>query len=325
MSGAILVLVEHFKGTVSEISFEMLGAARTLANGLQVPVRAVIIGQEAAVMAGRLGVADAVLAIEQDQADMPAPEVTVSLLKKILERQPASLVFIGGTNVSAGVGAKLSASLSIPFVNFCKGIRTEGPSVLFVSQLFGGKILADVRLPENSGVVSIYPGSFPPDAGKTDRTPAVEKMELAASPSNIRFLKFIEPEATDVDITKKEILIAVGRGIQSQDNIALAEELAELLKGAVCASRPVIDQGWLPLTRQVGKSGMIVKPKLYLASGISGAPEHVEGMKNAELAIAINTDANAPIFDVSKYGICGDCLEILPAVLEEIKAHKAAH
>jgi electron transfer flavoprotein alpha subunit len=117
----------------------------------------------------------------------------------------------------------------------------------------------------------------------------------------------------------------VGRGIQSQDNLPMAEELAELLKGAVCASRPVIDQGWLPLTRQVGKSGMIVKPKLYLAAGISGAPEHVEGMKNADVTIAINTDPNAPIFDVAKYGICGDALDILPALVEGIKTQKTKH
>jgi electron transfer flavoprotein alpha subunit len=127
-----------------------------------------------------------------------------------------------------------------------------------------------------------------------------------------------------MDITKQDVLVAVGRGIQNQDNLSLAEDLAQALGGAVCASRPVIDQGWLPLTRQVGKSGMIVKPKSYLALGISGAPEHVEGMKGSELIIAINTDPHAPIFDVAHYGICGDLLEVIPILTEKLKSRKGS-
>jgi electron transfer flavoprotein alpha subunit len=123
-----------------------------------------------------------------------------------------------------------------------------------------------------------------------------------------------------VDVSKVPLLIAVGRGIQNADNIPLAEELAETLGGAVCASRPVIDQGWLPLTRQVGKSGVTVKPKLYLALGISGAPEHVEGMKQSELIIAVNTDAKAPIFGLAHYGAVADAVEIIPLLTEQIRA-----
>jgi electron transfer flavoprotein alpha subunit len=121
-----------------------------------------------------------------------------------------------------------------------------------------------------------------------------------------------------VDITKAPILVGVGRGIQNADNMSLAEELAAALSGVVCASRPVIDQGWLPLTRQVGKSGMTVKPKLYLALGISGAPEHLEGMKQSELIVAVNTDPNAPIFSVAHYGAVVDALELLPLLTEEV-------
>lgn len=138
----------------------------------------------------------------------------------------------------------------------------------------------------------------------------------------MRFKKYIEPEAGDVDITQQDVLVAVGRGIQSQDNLALAEELAKALGGAVCGSRPVIDQGWLSLSRQVGKSGMTVKPKLYLALGISGAPEHVEGMKNSVLIIAINTDPRAPIFNFAHYGIVADALDVLPALTAAARARK---
>jgi electron transfer flavoprotein alpha subunit len=125
-----------------------------------------------------------------------------------------------------------------------------------------------------------------------------------------------------VDITQQAVLVGVGRGIQQQDNVGLAEELAQALGGAVCASRPVVDQGWLPTTRQVGKSGMTVKPKAYLALGISGAPEHQEGMKGSDLIIAVNTDAKAPIFDVAHYGVEVDVLDLLPALVEAVQARK---
>jgi electron transfer flavoprotein alpha subunit len=138
----------------------------------------------------------------------------------------------------------------------------------------------------------------------------------------VRFKKYIEPEAGDVDISQQEVLVAVGRGLQSQDNLELAEELAAALGGAVCGSRPVIDQGWLPLSRQVGKSGLTVKPKIYIAAGLSGAPEHVEGIKGSDLIIAINSDPRAPIFNVAHYGIVGDAAEVLPALAERVKAAK---
>ena len=140
----------------------------------------------------------------------------------------------------------------------------------------------------------------------------------------MRLKRYIDPEAGDVDLTKQDVLVAVGRGIQSRDNIALAEDLAKALGGAVAGSRPVIDQGWLPLSRQVGKSGLAVKPKLYVALGISGAPEHIEGMKDSGLIVAVNSDARAPIFNVAHYGIVGDVLETLPALTAAVEARKTA-
>jgi len=125
-----------------------------------------------------------------------------------------------------------------------------------------------------------------------------------------------------VDITQQEVLVAVGRGLQSKDNLALAEELANALGGAVCASRPVIDQGWLPLSRQVGKSGMTVKPKIYVALGISGAPEHIEGMKDSSTIIAVNSDPQAPIFNIAHYGVVGDVLDLIPVLTEEVRSRK---
>lgn len=324
MNGGIIVFVEQFKGEIAEISFEMLGVGRTIAETMKVPLFAFVMGKDVSALVPKLSAADTVLTMEHPQWEMPSVEVMAAAVKSAAEQKQAALILVAGTNVSSGVGTQLSVALKAPYINFCRALKVADGKLLFTSQLFGGKIFADVRLPAERGIVSIYPGSFPPDAGRKEGTPAVEKLTPTEAASKVVFKQFIEPDATDVDITKQNVLIAIGRGIQNQDNIPMAEELAGLLKGAVCASRPVIDQGWLPLTRQVGKSGMIVKPKFYLAAGISGAPEHVEGMKNAELTIAINTDPNAPIFDVSHFGICGDALEILPALTEGIKARQSA-
>jgi electron transfer flavoprotein alpha subunit len=190
-----------------------------------------------------------------------------------------------------------------------------------VSQIYGGKMLAEQAVAGARAICAMLPGAASASAGRAARAPEVQ---VVAAPAldvlPVRFRRLVRPEAGDVDITRESILISVGRGIQSRDNIALVEELAEALGGALCASRPIVDQGWLPKSRQVGKSGLSVKPKLYLAVGISGAPEHIEGMRGAELIVAINTDPAAPIFDSAHYGVVSDLFDVLPLLTERIKS-----
>jgi len=322
MANGILILAEHLKGEVADITFEMLGAGRTLADALKVPLHVAVIGQGAGAVAPKLGLADAVFVVETPGSELPPASTVAVLLKGLVEQKQEGLVLIGWTNLAMGVGSVLSARADLPLVNFCRGIRVEGGGLVVTSQLFGGKILSDVALADGRGIVSVSAGAFPADAGRSDKAATVETVALPVEAPAVAFKRFIEPEAGDVDITRQDILVAVGRGIQTQDNVGMAEELATALGGAVCGSRPVVDQGWLTLSRQVGKSGMTVKPRLYLALGISGAPEHVEGMQGAQTIVAVNTDANAPIFDVAKYGICQDVLELLPVLTEKIKARK---
>jgi electron transfer flavoprotein alpha subunit len=188
--------------------------------------------------------------------------------------------------------------------------------------MYGGKIQATVAVKKRPAILGLRPGARNADQGRATAAPPVEQIALDLPAQPVALKKYVEPDAGDVDLTRQDVLVAVGRGIGGKDNLPLAEELATALGGAVCGSRPVIDQGWLPLSRQVGKSGVTVKPKLYVAAGISGAPEHVEGMKNAELIVAINTDAQAPIFDIAHYGIVGDALDVLPALTEKLAARK---
>ena len=164
------------------------------------------------------------------------------------------------------------------------------------------------------------PGGYKAEDGQLHKTPTVETVSAPGLDQvRTRFKKYLEPPVGDVDITKQRILVSVGRGIQNKDNLALAEKLAAALGGVVSGSRPVIDQAWLPTTRLVGKSGKQVKPKLYLAIGISGAPEHLEGVPEAELMLAINTDPKAPIFDVAQYGATCNALELMPLLTENLK------
>jgi electron transfer flavoprotein alpha subunit len=236
------------------------------------------------------------------------------------ERKPRAIL-VPLTNVTLGIGTLLAAKLGAPSVNFCRNLRVHDGRIEAECILYGGKI--EVRVEAGEGVVlGIWPGARA--AEKTGAPPKVEDIAVALpAEAAIRFRSYIEPEAGEVDITQQDVLVAVGRGIQARDNLELAEELARALGGAVCGSRPVIDQGWLPPARQVGKSGMTVKPKLYLALGISGAPEHEEGMKDSALIVAVNTDPRAPIFNVAHYGIVADALDIMPALTEALQTSRA--
>jgi electron transfer flavoprotein alpha subunit len=322
MANAILVLAEQLRGELADITFEMLGAGRKLASASGAPLYAVLLGSEAAPLAAKLGLADKVFVADDPQFNLAPANTIATALKALMDQTQAGLVLLGCTNVSLGIGAILSAKAGLSLVNFCRAAKVEGGAVVCTSQLFGGKILSDVKLADGRGVVSLYPGAFPVEAGKSDQTPPVEKVDLPVEASKVTFKQYLEPETGDVDITKQNVLVGVGRGIQTQDSVQLAEDLAQVLGGAVCASRPVIDQGWLPLSRQVGKSGMTVKPRVYLALGISGAPEHWEGMQNSQCIIAVNTDPKAPIFDGAHYGVVGDVLELLPVLTDKVKARK---
>lgn len=326
MPGNIWILAEHFRGELTEAAFESLALARELASALSVEVEAVLLGHNQRALAAQLGGANRVLYADHPALAEAVPGVYADAMAQLAAVRKPALVLVPLTNVTLGAGTLLAARLEAPAINFCVDLRVEGGQLQARCLMYGGKMETIVGAHGSPLVAGLWPGIRNPELGHTDAPPAAVEdcaVDLPASPP-VRFKRYIEAETGDVDIREQPVLVAVGRGIQSQENIALAEELAAVLGGVVCGSRPVIDQGWLPLSRQVGKSGASVKPKLYIAAGVSGAPEHVEGMRNAELIVAINSDPQAPIFQAAHYGIVGDVVDVLPALTEAARARKGA-
>ena len=322
MAGNIWVLAEHWRGHVSDLTLELLTIGRELAGGLGTGLEAVLLGHGAKGLAAGLA-ADGVLSVDHASLAEPNPEASCAALAALIEQRKPQLLLVPLSNVAADLLGLLPPRLKIPLVNFCRDVRAADGRLEARCVLYGGKLEVTVAVPGGPAIIGVLPGSRPASAAPAAAPPVTDVAVELPGDLKVRFEQYIDPEPGDVDVTQQDVLISVGRGIQTRDNIALAEELAEALGGAVSASRPVIDQGWLPLTRQVGKSGASVKPKLYLAAGISGATEHVEGMKGASLIIAVNTDPQAPIFSVAHYGVAGDALEFLPALTAAVKARKS--
>jgi electron transfer flavoprotein alpha subunit len=321
MAGNVWVVAELWKGAVSDASHELLALGRGLADSLGVRLEAVLLGDGARGLADSLGPADAVLYVDHPTlADAAGPQASRAVAALASARAPAAIL-VPTTNVSWDLLGLLPGHLGAPLVNFCRDVRVVNGGFEVTSLLYGGKMTVTVAAGPGPVVLAILPGAASAVAGAAP--PAVEEVivDLAGEPA-VRLVEYEEPEAGDVDITAQEVLIAVGRGISSEANLEVAEDLADALGGAVCGSRPVIDQGWLPMVRQVGKSGLTVKPRLYVAAGISGAPEHVEGMKDSDLIIAVNTDAGAPIFSVAQYGIVDDATDVLEALAGAVRKRK---
>jgi electron transfer flavoprotein alpha subunit len=319
MSQDIFVLIEHLRGQVADISYVMLAAARTLAQASGGQVVAVLFGKDAQKLAGNLAADKVLYADHPALAEFTSEAYQLTLAKLIAEQSPRAMLF-GHTTIGADVAGGLSAKLNLPLVSSCLNFTSTAK---FISQTCGGKIMAEGDLPSPTALVTMIPGGYKSEQGQSAQAPALESFAPPALDNlRVTLKQYVEPEAGDVDIAKESLLIAVGRGIQNKDNIELADELAASMGAAVCASRPVVDQGWLPTSRLVGKSGKRVKPKVYLALGISGAPEHVEGMGESDVIVAVNTDPNAPIFNVAKYGTTLDLLELVPQLTEKVKQAK---
>lgn len=323
MAGAVWVLAEQWRGAVSDVTYELLALGRQVADGLAVPLEVVLLGHGAEGLAESLGVADRVLYADDPALAEPVGEHGSRVVAALAAEAHPTAILVPITNVSWDLVGLLPARLGAVLANFCTDVRVVEDHLEAQCLVFGGKMEVRAVPRGETAVLGVLPGARSADEGRSNESREVVRAAVPAAPAErVRLVAYEDPEAGDVDITQQEVIVSVGRGLQGEANLDLAEELAEALGGAVAGSRPAIDMGWLPVTRQVGKSGMQVKPRLYVALGISGAPEHVEGMKDSALIIAVNTDPDAPIFNVAQYGAAEDLLEVVPALIDKIKEKK---
>ena len=322
MSQDVWVVVETLRGEVLDITYTLLAAGRVLADGLGGKLTALLLGHNAEGGANPLAAADSVIYVDHAALADFTPDAYRKTIAGVIKEPTPLIVLFGHTSMGMDVACGVSLDLDAPLVTSCQTVKVKDGQPWYASLTCGGKIIAEGELPGPTCVVTMIAGGYKPEAAHG--APPVTRVSPPAALDDLRVgLKgYIEPAAGDVDITKVPLLVSVGRGIQQQDNLKLAEALAAELGGVVSASRPIVDQGWLPTSRLVGKSGKTVRPKLYLALGISGAPEHAEGMRDAEFIVAINTDEKAPINDIAHFGAAIDVLELLPVLTKKIKGAK---
>ncbi len=314
----VFAIAEHRFNELNPISVELLNLGNAIKGDGS--CEAVVIGKEVDGFAKELAkYADKVWKIEDESLEYYTPDLYADVLLQLFEKEKPDVVLVGHTSQGCDLAPYLAVKLNAPIATDVVGVDISDG--LKVSRyILQGKLMADLKIKSFPCVLTIRQGVF-----KESCEVGGEVVDAGIKPSKQavrKFVRYIEPEVGEVDISQADVIVAVGRGIEDQSNIELAEELAELLGGVVAGSRPVIDAGWLPKDRQVGISGKTVKPKLYLALGISGAFQHVMGMKDSELIIAVNKDPEAPIFTVAHYGIVADLFDVVPELIEKLKKAK---
>jgi len=318
----IVVVAEHRRGELRDVTWEMLSIGRQLAEVQGADIEVALLGKGMNPFAEALkSKAKRVFVIEDPRLEAFNSETyNKALVQLITERKPF-LTLIGHTAMGMDFAPRLAAQLKMPLASDCMGIQAKDETLFLTRQLYGGKVNAEVSFSKKGPyMITVRPGAFPvlekePLAGEVVSLPSPLTDEGLAR----RFLQYVEAAAGEVDITQADILVSVGRGIKEADNIPIVKELADAVGGVLACSRPVVDKKWLPKGCQVGTSGKTVKPKVYIAIGISGAFQHVAGMKGAGTVIAINKDPKAPIFSVANYGIVADLFKIVPVIKDKIK------
>jgi electron transfer flavoprotein alpha subunit len=321
----VLVVAEQRGGTLNRASWETIAAAQALALG---PIGVVLVGSAESVSgpASEIALADVLeVRLVQEAALEPyTPDGHTAALEAVIAELQPALVLFPHTYQTRDLAPKLAARLDRALVTDVTGCRTEGGQPTFTRPMFQGKLHADVA-PEGPAphLVTVQIGAFRADRAARVTTPApIQPLDLTIDLASVRQ----RPEAPfqearqAVDLTQAERIVSVGRGIKEQEHLAVAQALADALGAELAASRPICDAGWLPMERQVGSSGQTVSPKLYVALGISGAIQHLVGMKGSDVIVAINKDPEAPIFEVADFAIVGDLFEIVPAMVDALKS-----
>ena len=323
----IFVLAEHRLGELRDITFEMLTKGRELTEKLDARLTTVLLGSNvkgfAQILANQ---AEKVLVVNDERLRNFNAEAYQQVLSDLIMEYRPLITMIGHTSFGVDLAPALAVELDVPLVTDCIDLNYEGKQLIFTRQMYGGKVNVDVTVRNaESCIVTIRPAEFEALGIEDMDGEIIEVDSLSLEDIEIkRFIEYVEPAPGEVNIVEADIIVSVGRGIRDENNLKIIKEFAEALGGEVGCSRPIVDKGWLPKSRQVGSSGKTVKPKLYIAIGISGAFQHILGMKNSDSIIAINKDPKAPIFAVSDYGVVEDLFNVIPALTKKINELKVA-
>src|SRR5277367_5138803 len=327
MPDTVLVVAEQREGKLNRVSFETIASAQSIANETGWAVEVVLPGNNLSDPAAELSAKTTgkVYALESSSLENYTSDAYVAALKHFIAEKQPKLVLFPHTYQVRDFAPRLALALDRTLISDSIGYKHESGRLLFTRQMFQGKFSADVSFTGDAPwMATIQIGAFRGDLAESGAAP-VEIVAAAVAESAARVIphEVFQEAKQAVDLGQAEVIVAVGRGIKEQKNLAIAEALAAALGGDVAASRPICDNGWLPLDRQIGSSGQTVAPKLYIALGISGAIQHIVGMKGAGTIVAINKDAEAPIFEIADVGVVGNLFDIVPPLTEEIKKAKA--
>lgn len=315
-------MAEHLEGQTAPSTVELIAAGRDLAGASGGRARIVVLGHGVNELATHLAgyMLDVLVADHPSLAEYTS-DAYVQAVRGIVDAMHPRIVLVAHTAQGYDFAPALAGAMDLPLLTNCLALRAEGDRLVTLRRILNEKVQAEFEIrSERPIVVTLRPGAVTP------ASPGREMMNVTAVPVTIdpakvrgKFVRLERPQVEDIDLSSADVIVSAGRGIQKKENLALIEEFAKAIGGVVGASRPLTDMEWLPKTRQVGQSGKTVRPKLYIACGVSGAMQHVAGMKDAGLIIAINTDPTAPIFEVAHLGFVADVLKLLPATLKELK------
>lgn len=316
------MVAEHRNGMLHDASLEAMALGKRVAEEAGGAAEVALLGHGDEALASSVASHGlAVVSVESPSLEYYTPEGYSQALRSLLESRRPRLLIAAHTATGYEFMPRLAVEARIPIATDCTDMHLSEASLTTKRSIFNGKVVADVEVEGPGPYAATLRPAVVKALTKAERPGPVERLDAQVDPSSLRrrVIGLERQEVGDVDLAQAEIIVAAGRGIKEKQNLKLIEEMARAVGGVVAGSRPLIDKEWLPWSRQVGSSGKTVKPKLYIACGISGATQHISGMKGAETIIAINSDPTAPIFDVAHYGVVGDLFKIIPLTIKELK------
>lgn len=320
----ILVLIEHSDGEIRKASYEAISEGYKLASELNIDLVGIAINfddDQTLNQLGEFGLSD-IISVRAEDLEFISGEVCATILKNFIEAEEADLILLSATALGKEIAPRLSGKLDARVASDCTKIELDNDTLNITRPIYAGKILSTVNLTSDIKILTLRPNIFEATALDTSVEPEIRTERYSVDNLKAVIEAIISEKGSEISLTEADVIVTGGRGVKGPENFELLKELADLLGGAVGASRSAVDSGWIDHSHQIGQTGKVVSPKLYIACGVSGAIQHLAGMSSSKCIVAVNKDPDAPIFHVADYGIVGDLFEVVPVMIEEIKKLK---